>query len=192
MKKTIAAMLVLVLIFLSSPVMVSAAGEEKDVARMWLCSKINTKDIIDHTFVYFENVSKKTLTVGRFRLAPGKTVSVGTFGSTGPDGGFGLYYNLETERDYYVDLLAIPCLLTENELKAVSDSFKDYNHWGPFLNCTFFAVRTWNKGPGAHIPLIAIPQVTRLFIKLKGGRSEPFNLYKNNPNPVYKQNHLPG
>ncbi|MBQ7296247.1 MAG: hypothetical protein IJW86_08690 [Clostridia bacterium] len=190
MKKIIALLLVGLMLCSFAALPASAANDEKIVARMWLCSKINTKDPVDHFFLYFENLSDKPIKVGRFTVPVGGTVSVGSFGSTGPDGGFGVYYNLETERDYYVDMLAIATRLTQSELDAVNKKIVDYNWWDPIFNCIFFAVRAWNAGVDEDLPIIIFPSLMRRIIKNHGAQYEPFDLYKNNPNPVYKQNQL--
>ncbi len=189
MKKITAMLLALLMFFSLTAMPASAASGEKIVARMWLCSKINTKDPVDHCFLYFENFSDKPIKVGRFTVPAGGTVSVGTFGSTGPKG-FGLYYNLETERDYYVDMLAIATRLTQSELDAVNKKIVNYNWWDPIFNCIFFAVRAWNAGADERLPIIIFPALMRRIIKNNGAQYEPFNLYKNNPNPVYKQTEL--
>lgn len=190
--KKLTALFLALLVLLGVMVMPTAAAEsEENIARMYLCSKINTKGSVDHFFLYFENLSDKPIKVGRFTVPIGGTVSVGSFGSTGPDGGFGVYYNLETERDYYVDTLAISTLLTQKELDSVNSKIKNYNWWDPVFNCIYFSVRAWNAGGGKKLPIIVFPSIMRTILKNNGAVYEPFDLYKNNPNPVYKQNHLP-
>lgn len=191
MKKLISLLLAVLMVFGLMAMPASAAGSEENVARMWLCSKINTKDPVDHFFLYFENLSNEPIKVGRYIVPVGGTVSVGSFGSTGPDGGFGVYYNLETERDYYVDMLALSTLLTKSELNNVNSKIKNYNWWDPIFNCIFFSVRAWNAGGGKQLPIIVFPSLMRRIIKNNGAAYEPFDLYKGNPHPVYKQTHLP-
>lgn len=191
MKKLTALLLALLMIFGVMAMPASAASNDENIARMWLCSKINTKGSVDHFFLYFENLSNEPIKVGRFTVPVGGTVSVGSFGSTGPDGGFGVYYNLETERNYYVDTLAIATLLTQSELDSVNGKISNYNHWDPIFNCIYFAVRAWNVSGGKKLPIIIFPSIMRLILKNNGAVYEPFDLYKNNPNPVYKQNKLP-
>lgn len=190
MKKIISLLLALIMLMGVVALPASAANDEKIVARMWLCSKINTKDPVDHFFLYFENLSDKPIKVGRFTVPVGGTVSVGSFGSTGPKGGFSVYYNLETERDYYVDMLAISTRLTQSELDAVNKKIVNYSWWDPIFNCIFFAVRAWNAGADKQLPIIIFPSLMRRILKNNGAQYEPFDLYKNNPNPVYKQTEL--
>lgn len=191
MKKFICILITLIIAFVPLAMSVSGANNEVNVARMWLCSEINTKGSIDHFFLYFENLSDQPIKVGRYTVPVGRTVSVGSFGSTGPDGGFGVYYNLETERDYYVDMLAISTLLTKSELNSVNKKIANYNWWDPVFNCIYFSVRAWNAGAEKKLPIIIFPSLMRKIIKNNGATYEPFDLYKNNPNPVYKQTQLP-
>ncbi len=189
MKKIVALLMAVLMLCSFAAVPASAAGEDENIARMWLCSKINTKDPVDHFFIYFENLSDHPIKVGKFTVPVGGTVSMGSYGSTGPSGGFGVYYNVETERDYYVDMYALSTELTQSELNAVNKKIT-YNWWDPIFNCVFFAVRAWNASGAKKLPVIVIPQLMRNIIRNNGATYEPFDLYKNNPNPVYKQNQL--
>ncbi len=187
MKKFLSCLLAVVMLFTLMSFSVSAA-EDKNVARMWLGSEINDNTGIGHIFLYFENLTDETITVGKCKVAPHGDVSVGNFGTEGPDGA-GVYYNLETELDHYSDLLAVSTELTESELKAVSGKIVGYNWWGVIFNCNYFALLAWNAGADSDIPFLIFPQITRFFIRMKGGVPEPFDLFSRNVK-VYKQSDM--
>ena len=141
-----------------------------------------------HVFIYFENLTDKTITVGKCEVEPYGDVSLGNFGTEGPDGG-GVYYNLETELDHYSDLIAVSTELTEGELEAVSKKIVGFDWWDPIFNCNYFALLAWNAGSDSDIPFLIFPQLTRFFIRLKGGIAEPFDLFSRDVK-VYKQSDM--
>jgi len=187
MKKIVSIILSVLTVFTMISFSVSAANDG-DVARMWLCSEKSDNSGIGHVFIYFENLTRKTITVGKYKVEPYGDVSVGNFGTEGPDGG-GVYYNLETKLDHYSGLLAISTKLTASELEAVSKKIASFDWWDPVFNCNYFALRAWNAGSDSDIPFLIFPQFTRLFIKLKGGVSEPFDLFSRKVK-VYKQSKM--
>lgn len=187
MKKLTACIITVVILFTAMAFSASAADDE-NMVRMWLCSEINDKTGIGHVFLYFENISKETVNVGKYKLERKKTVSVGSFGSEGPQGQ-GVYYNLESELDHYSKLTGISTELNKSELEKVSKKIRNYNWWGPFFNCNYFALSVWNEGSDSDIPYLIFPQFTRFFIRIKGGISEPFDLFSRNET-VYKQSKM--
>lgn len=64
MKKIIAVLLAVVMLFSAMSFCVSAADDE-DVARMWICSQTNKNTGIKHIFLYFENLTDVPIMVGR-------------------------------------------------------------------------------------------------------------------------------
>ena len=187
MKKITAVLLAVVMIFATLPFSVLAEDDEA-VARMWLCSEKSDNSGIGHVFLYFENLTGKTITVGKYKLKGYGDVSVGCFGTEGPDGA-GVYYNLETELDHYSQLIGISTDLTSAELSAVTKKLKSFDRWDPVFNCNYFALLGWNAGSDSDIPFLIFPQLTRFFIRLKGGVSEPFDLFSRDVK-VYKQSEM--
>lgn len=187
MKKFVSIMLSLLMIFSLLAFNVSAAKEE-NVARMWFCSEIHNKTNIGHIFLYFENLTDEPIMVGRYKVAPYDDVSVGCFGTEGPRGG-GVYYNLEQDLTHYHSLKAVSTDLTEAELNKVTNKIKNYSHWDPILNCYYFAAMGWNAGAESSIPFLLFPTFARAFIQMRGGISNPFELFTQN-DPVYRQNEL--
>lgn len=187
MKKTVSVLLAVLMLFTVISFSASAANDS-EVARMWLCSEINSETGIGHIFLYFENLTDKTLTVGKYELSPYADVSVGNFGTEGIDG-FGVYYNLESLLDQYYQLIGVSTELTEAELKSVSDKLKSYDRWDPIFNCNYFALRAWNAGSDSDIPFLIFPQFTRFFIKMRGGIAEPYDPFVRTA-PILKQSDL--
>lgn len=187
MKKIIALLLALITVFSVCAVSVSAA-DDTDVARMWLCSEKSDNSGVGHIFLYFENLSGETITVGKYKVAPYGDVSVGCFGTEGPNGA-GVYYNLETELDHYSKLIGISTELNSEELAEVTKKIKSFDRWDPIFNCNYFALLAWNAGTGPSIPFLIFPQLTRFFMNLRGAVSEPFDLYSRNVK-VYKQSKM--
>lgn len=187
MKKITAVLLAVMMLFTALCFSASAADGE-DVARMWICSEKSDNSGVGHIFLYFENLTDKTITVGKYKLEGKGDVSVGCFGTEGPWGA-GVYYNLETELDHYSQLIGLSTLLTEDELAEVTKKLKSFDRWDPIFNCNYFALLGWNAGTGSSIPFLIFPQFTRLFIRLRNGVSNPFDLYSRNVT-VYKQSRL--
>ncbi|MBQ7006092.1 MAG: hypothetical protein IJN68_06635 [Clostridia bacterium] len=188
MKKIIAIILAILTVFTMMSFSVSAA-DSTDVARMWVCSEISDKTGIGHVFLYFENLSDETITIGKYNVAPGGDVSVGLFGTEGPRGG-GVYYNLETELRHYSQLTGLSTKLDSDELSKVSGKIRNYsNWWDPIFNCNYFALSAWNAGSDSDIPFLLFPGLTRFFIRMKGGVADPYDPFIRT-DPVVKQTEL--
>lgn len=186
--KKILCLLLSVILLTSTVSFCVSAKDDTAVARMWFCSEINKNTGIGHVFLYFENLTNKTITVGRYKVKAYKTVSVGCFGSEGPRGG-GVYYNLESKLTHYRSLKGISTKLTKAQLQKVTNKIRNYNRWDPIFNCYYFAAMGWNAGATDDVPFMLMPKVARLWIQLKGGKSKPFDLFSRK-DPVYKQSEL--
>ena len=187
MKKILACLLAVMMLFTAVSFSVSAA-DDGNVARMWLCSEKSDNSGVGHIFLYFENLTDKTITVGKYKVEPYGDVSVGCFGTEGPNGA-GVYYNLETQLKHYSQLIVISTELTEDELAEVTKKIKSFDRWDPIFNCNYFALRAWNAGTDKTVPFLIFPQLTRYFIRIKGGISAPFDIDSRNVT-VYKQSKL--
>lgn len=186
MKKFLSVLLAMLMLFTTLAFGVSA--EDGNVARMWICSETSTNSGIGHIFLYFENLTDKTITVGKYKLAPYGNVSVGCFGTEGTEGA-GVYYNLETYLDHYDKLLGLSTELTASELEATNKKMNSFDRWDPVFNCNYFALLGWNAGSDSDIPFLIFPGITRLFIRLKGGIANPYDPYVRT-DPIVKQSKL--
>ncbi len=188
MKKKIISLLLAVMLLFTAISFSASAADDTTVARMWLCSEVNDNTGIGHIFLYFENLTGETITVGRYKVAPYGDVSVGSFGTEGPRGG-GVYYNNETALTHYSQLMGISTNLDEGELAKVNAKIANYNRWDPIFNCNYFALLGWNAGSDSDIAFLIFPQFTRVFIRMKGGISNPYDPFVRT-DPVVKQNEL--
>lgn len=186
MKKFLSVLLAMLMLFTTLAFGVSA--EDTNVARMWICSETSTNSGIGHIFLYFENLTDKTITVGKYKLAPYGDVSVGCFGTEGTEGA-GVYYNLETELTHYSQLMGISTDLTAEELKSVNSKITSFDRWDPIFNCNYFALRAWNAGAESSVPFLIFPGLTRFFIRMKGGVYDPYDPFSRD-SEVYKQSKM--
>ena len=166
----------------------ASAADDTNIARMWICSEMSTNSGIGHIFLYFENLTDKTITVGKYKVAPHGDVSVGCFGTEGPDGA-GVYYNLETYLTHYNQLMGLSTELTAAELEATNRKLNSFDRWDPIFNCNYFALLGWNAGSDSDIAFLIFPGLTRFFIRLKGGIANPYDPFTRNA-PVVKQSTL--
>lgn len=186
MKKTLSCLLAVVMLF--TMVSFSVSAQEINVARMWICAEKSTNSGVGHIFLYFENLTDETITVGKYKVAPYGDVSVGCFGTEGPDGA-GVYYNLETYLNHYNQLIGLSTSLTEGELEATNKKLNSFDRWDPIFNCNYFALLGWNAGADSSIPFLIFPGFTRIFIQLKGGIANPYDPYVRT-DPIVKQSTL--
>ena len=176
--KRIIAILLTATILFGTCIIASAADEgtannTEVVARMYLCHKAST----DHTWIYIENLSSKSIQVGAYpyMVPKGSGVSVGTYGTTVEDGP-GLYYNFEAWRYRYLDPVNNPDHkfvylykdLTADDLVKVNNMIVNSNRWSKILNCAYTALRIWNKIPGQKVIYLYFPFLIELQLAFKG------------------------
>lgn len=176
--KRIIAILLTATILFGTCIIASAADEgtannTEVVARMYLCHKAST----DHTWIYIENLSSKSIQVGAYpyMVPKGSGVSVGTYGTTVEDGP-GLYYNFEAWRYRYLDPVNNPDHkfvylykdLTADDLVKVNNMIVNSNRWSKILNCAYTALRIWNKIPGQKVIYLYFPFLIELQLTFKG------------------------
>ena len=172
--KRIIAILLTASILFGTGIIASAADEGTAtntgvVARMYLCHKAST----DHTWIYIENISDKSIQVGAYpyMIPKGSGVSVGTYGTTVEDGP-GLYYNVEAWRYQNKDIYgpitySIHKDLTEKQLEKVNKTIRSINHWSKLRNCAHAAMKIWNSVPGTHMVYIFLPLFHLMQIRSK-------------------------
>lgn len=194
MKKRITALiLAMTMIFAVMQVSANAAAtasQETAVANMYLCSNWSGLPSLGHIWVYIENISDKTLTVGAYELPPKQGVSIGTFALTRSDGA-GVYYNIEAycgNKFGMSSFISMKTELNESELNTVSNKILSSNFWDPIIiNCAFFAISTWDMGGGAFVfPIVVLPVLARIQLKMHSYSSD-LKMYYPDREQVYKQ-----
>lgn len=166
--KRIICLLMTVLLIASLAAPASAAASSGNVAVMSVFAW--TKNAADpgHAWLYFENTSKSTITVGKYKLAPGKAVSVGIFMNSTRKEGRGVYYNLES---YLVNKfgasgrVSISQKITSAELKKVTKCINKNNTWTPARNCSWFAAKVWNTVADKKVGKGSSPAAVKAKIK---------------------------
>ena len=150
----------------------SADGDEI-VARVSIVSYLTNSFSTGHSWLYIENLTDRTLTVGIYELEPGEAVSVGTFRYTRKEGR-GIYYNVER---YCVNKFGASAryslseTVTASELNGISRKINSYSgKWTPVKNCAYFAANVWNSISKIHLVSGSTPSCLRTSIKLHGGK----------------------
>ncbi len=103
-----------------------------------------------HSFLSIENVSDTSIPVGKFMLAPGKTISLGTFSSGKTKEHSGLWYGLEARnisvQNIYGPRASIRCDITRYNLDTLNNNLPQFfNGWSYIKNCAYFATTIWNS-----------------------------------------------
>ena len=150
-----------------------AADGDEIVARVSIVSYLKNAFSTGHSWLYIENLTDRTLTVGVYELEPGEAVSVGTFRYTRKEGR-GIYYNVER---YCVNKFGASAryslseTVTESELNGISRKINSYSgKWTPVKNCAYFAANVWNSISKIHLFSGSTPSCLRTSIKLHGGK----------------------
>lgn len=187
MKRFISVILAVCIVFCSSAVFASA--KEKDVVNIYICAR-STASPFGHLWVYFENISDKTVKVGDYSLPPKQGVSVGTWGTKGKDGA-GVYYNIEAYSvgNYGISgIISAKDGLTSSELKKVSEEITDSDLWEPFImNCMGFAFSVWNECCKPKLIPMMFPFIGRLTMLTVLDTSRDLKMYTPKKNQVYRQ-----
>ena len=150
-----------------------AADGDEIVARVSIVSYLKNSFSTGHSWLYIENLTDRTLTVGIYELEPGEAVSVGTFRYTRKEGR-GIYYNVER---YCVNKFGASAryslseTVTASELNGISRKINSYSgKWTPVKNCEYFAANVWNSISKIHLVSGSTPSCLRTSIKLHGGK----------------------
>lgn len=168
-----------------------AHGDEI-VARVSIVSYLKNAFSTGHSWLYIENLTDRTLTVGVYELEPGEAVSVGTFRYSRKEGR-GIYYNVE---NYCVNKFgasqrySLSETVTESELNSISGKINSYSgKWTPVKNCSYFAAHVWNGISKIHLVSGSTPSCLRTSIKLHGGK-RGISMNDVSAENVYKQDGL--
>ena len=141
---------------------------EPIVARMYFGHLTRKHNMEGHTWIYIENLTNGTITVGAYKLPKGEGVSVGAYGESTKNGP-GTYYNVEAWRykrdDIYLPIsISLNKDLTQKDLDAVSQTILKCNHWSKLFNCAYTAIKIWNSVPGDHMIYLFFPILTQMQI----------------------------
>ena len=149
-----------------------AKGSSPTVVRMSIVSYYKNAASTGHAWLYFENTSKKTVTVGVYKLKPGDGISVGTFGYIRKEGP-GVYYNLEsyiTNHQGTKGRVSLSQDITAAQLKKVSKKINQFkSKWNVAQNCTYFAEKVWNNVATVKLNTAATPLALRNAIRRQAG-----------------------
>lgn len=100
-----------------------------------------------HAWITVSNISSSNITVGKFSIAPGKTMVLGTWGT--PDEHVGLWYNLEgnfvQNNSAYDGRVSLRVDITSSSLSNLNAHIVGYDYWSVLINCSSFAVTSWNS-----------------------------------------------
>ncbi|MGN1419644.1 MAG: hypothetical protein ACI4W6_09975 [Acutalibacteraceae bacterium] len=149
-----------------APMSVFAQSENKDVATITVFSYASMFDK-GHAWIYFENMSDETLTIGAYKLEPGKAVSVGTYSNTRKEGK-GVYYNLDSyivNHFNYKSRVSLTEGITKDEVKKLSNYINTHNTWSVSKNCSYFAEKMWNQVSTKKIKAAGTPSYLKTTIK---------------------------
>ncbi len=166
LKRLLCVLLTAAMLF--TAVLPAFAKSDPSVVRMSIVSYFKNAASTGHAWLYFENLSKKTVTVGVYKLKPGNGISVGTFGYIRKEGP-GVYYNLEsyvTNHQGTNGRVSLSQDITASQLKKVSKKINRFkSKWNVAQNCTYFAEKVWNTVAKIRISTAATPYALRNAIR---------------------------
>ncbi len=101
----------------------------------------------NHAFITVSNISSSTIVVGKFNVAPGKTLSLGTWGNKAEH--TGLWYNLESymikTQNFYSNRVSAKVNITQSNLNVLNSHIIGFDRWSELTNCSSFAASSWNS-----------------------------------------------
>ena len=195
LKKLMAIILAVAIMLSVFLIPTSAAPEEKSasdsekIVRMYIGHRPRHLNLSGHTWLYFENLTDRDITVGLYTVKPGKGVSVGSYGYDLEDGR-GVYYNVEAYRYNAAkvnDYLYLSTELTQKQLERVSEKIIVSGTWFYMLNCTFFAITTWDVISKPFLMYMVIPVFLYLQIIINPKHDVGFKMYYPKRSEIFKQ-----
>lgn len=157
MKKIrLVSVLLLVFLFLLIPFSVQAASSSailtvfSDPTPSYVGSSGLSYDVGTHSWITVKNIASTSIAVGALNgIAPGKTVSVGTWSNTVTKEHNGIWYNLEArqirEIGAYSGRVSRTYYLTATELDALNRNIKNNDWWSLTRPCSYWACMQWNN-----------------------------------------------
>jgi hypothetical protein len=114
-----------------------------------------------HSWITVKNIASTPITVGALNgIAPGKTVSIGTYGNQKEHNG--IWYNLEArdikyDNKKYSGRVSRTYSLTATQLNTLNKNIKNNDWWSLIHPCSYWAGMQWNAVV-PNVPLsIGIP-----------------------------------
>lgn len=157
MKKTrLISVLLLVFLFLLIPLSVQAASNIailtvfSDPTKSYVGSSGLKYDVGTHSWITVKNIASTSITVGALNgIAPGKTVSVGTWSDLVTKEHKGIWYNLEAryirEDGAYSGRVSRTYYLTATKLDTLNKKIKNNDRWYLIQPCSYWACMQWNS-----------------------------------------------
>jgi hypothetical protein len=113
-----------------------------------------------HAFITIQNVSSSNIDVGKLSgLAPGKSLSLGTWRNVVTTEHNGLWYDLEAyliaRRGYYSNRVSASYIMTSAQLNTLNSYIINNDYWSFGTNCSSFASGAWNSAVDASYRLSA-------------------------------------
>ncbi|CAM3661569.1 MULTISPECIES: hypothetical protein [Saccharibacillus] len=140
-------------------------------------------DLGTHAWITVSNTSNRTIVVGKINVAPGKTVSLGTWGNKTEHQG--LWYNLESflisKNNAYSNRVSANVFITQSNLNKLNSHILRFDKWSTLTNCSSFAASSWNliASPSVSAGVINTPKNLASSIKninsYSTGVTVPFN-----------------
>jgi len=131
----------------SSTTKVAAVRIFADPTRSTIGSSGLEIDLGTHAWITVSNISDSTITVGKFKVAAGKTMALGTWGNKSEHKG--LWYNLESylikNNSAYSTRYSLKVEISSSSLSTLNTHVIGYDKWSYTTNCSSFAVTSWNK-----------------------------------------------
>lgn len=104
-------------------------------------------DHFGHAFLAFYNDSSVTITIGHMKVAPGSSVTIGTYQNRPAHKG--IWYNVEGYNLNLINssegLATLTISLSQNQLSTVNAAINGHDHWSHIDNCASFARGVWNS-----------------------------------------------
>ena len=97
-----------------------------------------------HSFLTFTNTSNSNITVGHMPVAPGESITIGTFGNRSAHSG--IWYNIEGYCGVSSTSYSLVTATTASELVSINAAINSHDYWTVTSNCSSFARDVWNAG----------------------------------------------
>lgn len=97
-----------------------------------------------HSFLTFTNTSNSNITVGHMPVAPGDSITIGTFGNRSAHSG--IWYNIEGYCGTSSTSYSLVTGATASELVSINAAINNHDYWRVSNNCSSFARDVWNAG----------------------------------------------
>lgn len=186
-KSIVSLIMVMAIIFsIAAP---SFAAKDPVVARMYVITYLEGTSWTDHAWVYFENLTNKSIKVGLYSLPAKEGVSVGCFAASRYDG-YGIYYNVESycaNKFGQSGWCSISKDITKSQLNKATETILNIrNGWDFIFNCMYFAFKVWNAATGDNLVSLIFPALGQIQLKMRGGKSGP-EMFMPKKSRVYRQ-----